>query len=185
MVVSSLPGQLITMPDANSLRLRIATPADAPLLRQWDEQPHVIAADPNDDWDWEVELNRTPHWREQWIAELADRPIGFVQIIDPALEESHYWGKVPANLRAIDIWIGDVENLGQGYGTTMMQLALARCFANQSVIAVLVDPLTSNSRAHRFYQRLGFKFLEHRRFGEDDCSVYQLNRADWAGASKV
>jgi len=75
------------------LHLRCATAADLALLRHWDEQPHVTASDPNDDWGWEVELDR-------------GRPIGFVQIIDPAREESHYWGDVPKDLRAIDIWIG-------------------------------------------------------------------------------
>ncbi|PSR19167.1 GNAT family N-acetyltransferase [filamentous cyanobacterium CCP3] len=162
-----------------SITLRAASLADAPLLRHWDEQPHVIAADPNDDWAWETELGYTPDWREQLIAELAGRPIGFIQIIDPAREDSHYWGDVSANLRAIDIWIGAAADLGQGYGTTMMKLALARCFADPAVTAVLIDPLTSNTRAHRFYERLGFTFLEHRRFGEDDCSVHRLNRADW------
>jgi aminoglycoside 6'-N-acetyltransferase len=169
------------MPDSSALALRVATPADAVLLRHWDEQPHVIAADPNDDWHWESELNRTPSWREQLIAELGGRPIGFIQIIDPAQEDSHYWGDVSADLRAIDIWIGEAADLGQGYGTAMMRLAIDRCFADPSVMAVLVDPLANNVRAHRFYQRLGFKFWEHRRFGSDDCHVYRLDRATWQG----
>ncbi|CAA9572700.1 Acetyltransferase, GNAT family [uncultured Synechococcales cyanobacterium] len=161
------------------LHLGSATAADLALLRHWDEQPHVITSDPNDDWNWEVELDRTPDWREQLIAEIDARPIGFVQIIDPAREESHYWGNVPADLRAIDIWIGEETDLGKGYGTQMMQLALARCFADPAVMAVLIDPLASNTRAHRFYERLGFQFVEHRRFGKDNCCVYRLNRADW------
>lgn len=33
-----------------TIRLRPATPADVPLLRRWDEQPHVVSSDPNDDW---------------------------------------------------------------------------------------------------------------------------------------
>ncbi|MBE9157234.1 acetyltransferase [Nodosilinea sp. LEGE 06152] len=168
-----------------SINLRAATPADAPLLRHWDEQPHVIAADPNDDWAWETELGYNPNWREQLIAELTGRPIGFIQIIDPAREDSHYWGDVPAHLRAIDIWIGEAADLGQGYGTTMMQLALARCFADPSVTAVLIDPLASNTRARRFYERIGFTFVEHRRFGEDDCAVYRLDRANWASLNPV
>ncbi|WP_407676151.1 N-acetyltransferase [Planktothrix mougeotii] len=44
---------------------------------------------------------------------------------------------------------------------------------------MLVDPLANNTRAHRFYERLGFKFVESRRFGDDDCFVYCLNREDW------
>lgn len=162
------------------MNLRFATTSDLALLRHWDEQPHVIASDPNDDWGWAVELDRTPDWREQLIAELDSRPIGFIQIIDPAREESHYWGDVPLNLRAVDIWIGEETDLGKGYGTTMMQLALARCFADPAVTAVLVDPLVSNTRAHHFYERLGFQFVEPRRFGDDDCYVYRLERADWS-----
>lgn len=174
-----------TMTESSTITLRPATLSDVGLLRSWDEQPQVVAADPNDDWSWEVELARTPTWREQLVAELNDRPIGFIQIIDPAQEDSHYWGDVPANLRAIDIWIGEAAELGKGYGTTMMRLALARCFADPLVTTVLIDPLTNNTRAHRFYERLGFKFLEHRRFGDDDCSVYRLDRADWAHATPV
>lgn len=155
------------------------TSADLDLLQYWDEQPHVIASDPNDDWHWEEELDRTPDWQEQLIAEIDGRAIGFIQIIDPAREESHYWGDVAANLRAIDNWIGAETDLGKGYGTQMMQLALTRCFADPSVTAVLVDPLVSNTRVHRFYERLGFRCVERRQFGDDDCFVHRLNRENW------
>ena len=160
------------------IALRPATSDDLELLRHWDEQPHVIAAGA-DDWGWEEELARSPDWREQLIAELDGRPIGFIQIIDPAREESHYWGEIPHNLRAIDIWIGEASDLGKGYGTQMMQLTLARCFAEPAVTAVLIDPLVSNTRAHRFYERLGFQQIERRQFGDDDCFVYRLSRRNW------
>jgi aminoglycoside 6'-N-acetyltransferase len=154
-----------TESDDMLISLRSATSADLNLLQHWDEQPHVIDSD--------------PEWREQLIAELNGRPIGFIQIIDPALEESHYWGDAPANLRAIDIWIGEATDLGKGYGTQMMQIALARCFADPLVTAVLIDPLSTNVRAHRFYQRLGFQVVDRRQFGEDDCLVHCLKREDW------
>ncbi|NJO43185.1 MAG: acetyltransferase [Cyanobacteria bacterium CRU_2_1] len=162
-----------------TMNLRPATSADLALLQHWDEQPHVIASDPNDDWHWEVELDRAPDWREQLIAEIEGRPIGFIQIIDPAREESHYWGDIAVNLRAIDIWIGEEIDLGKGYGTKMMQLALSRCFTDPTVTAVLVDPLVSNARVHRFYERFGFQCVDRRQFGDDDCFVYRLNREDW------
>lgn len=160
---------------------RTASPADLALLRHWDEQPHVIAADPNDDWEWETELGRSPDWREQLIAEADGRPVGFVQIIDPAREESHYWGRVPPGLRALDIWIGEAADLGRGYGTAMMRLAIDRAFADARVDAILVDPLARNTRVHRFYERLGFRFVEQRLFGDDNCRVYRLDRSDWSG----
>ncbi|MBC7831838.1 MAG: GNAT family N-acetyltransferase, partial [Hyphomicrobium sp.] len=67
-----------------------------------------------------------------------------------------------------------------GFGSDMMRLALERCFADAAVTAVLVDPLAANERAHRFYERFGFRRIERRFFGADDCFVYRLARADWA-----
>ncbi|NIJ54777.1 GNAT family N-acetyltransferase [Dyadobacter arcticus] len=163
------------------ITLRPATLDDLALLQHWDEQPHSIASDPNDDWVWETELPKTPEWREQLIAELEGRPIGFIQIIDPALEETHYWGDISNNLRAIDIWIGESEDLGKGYGTIMMQLALDRCFTDKAVTAVIIDPLESNFRARKFYEKLGFRFVENRIFDLDHCAVYQIDREYWKG----
>ena len=162
------------------MRLRRATPADQPLLEYWDTKPHVIAATGDDDYDdWAAELSIDADWFEMFIAELDGRPIGLVQIIDPAEEETHYWGDVEPNLRAIDIWIGEESDLGRGYGTAMMRLAFERCFANPAMTAILIDPLARNERAIRFYKRLGFREVERRMFGNDDCLVLRLERAAW------
>lgn len=159
------------------ITLRPATLNDLQLLQYWDTQPHVIDSDPDDDWNWAIELPRNPNWREQLIAELHHQPIGFVQIIDPYHEETHYWGDVEPHKRAIDIWIGEEQHLGKGYGTQMMQLAITRCFQQPEVTGILIDPLKTNTRAHRFYERLGFVFLEERDFYGKPCFVYELKRA--------
>lgn len=168
-----------------TVTLRPATLADLPVLQAWDKEPHVIAAGgDDDDIDWAYELPRKLDWRWNLMAELADpggtvRPIGIVQIIDPAREESHYWGDCGAGLRAIDVWIGAAADLGRGYGKAMMALAHAFCFADPSVSAILIDPLASNTRAQRFYARLGYQIVGPRRFGDDDCLVMRLSRTDW------
>lgn len=168
--------------DSEAMRLRRATLADLPILRSWDEAPHVIAASGDDDgFDWPAEVARNADWQEILIGEVDGRPIGVIQIIDPAREETHYWGEIEPDLRAIDIWIGAAADLGKGYGTEIMRLALDRCFAAPAVVAVIIDPLASNRRAIRFYERLGFRFVEMRRFGSDDCCIYRLERADWRG----
>lgn len=161
------------------MRLRSATLDDVGLLRRWDAAPHIIAAKGTEDWGWERELARDYDWREQLIAEVDDAPIGFIQIIDPAREDSHYWGDCPDGLRAIDIWIGEGAHVGRGLGTEMMRMAIERCFSDAAVNAILIDPAVSNAGARRFYERLRFRFVEHRRFGDDDCAVYRLERGDW------
>ncbi len=162
------------------MKLRLATLTDAPTIEAWDREPHVIAASGADPmYDWRAELPRPVPWREFLIAEVDGRPIGMMQIIDPEQEESHYWGEIAPNLRAIDIWIGAAADLGQGYGTEMMRLAIARCFAAPEVTAILIDPLVTNTRAHRFYERLSFRRIDRRMFEEDNCYVYRLDRGDW------
>ena len=157
--------------------LRLAGPGDADLLKDWDSRPHVKSARGADDQvDWKTELSRQPDWQELLIAETDNRPVGFMQIIDPEKEESHYWGDTGPGLRAIDIWIGEESDLGRGYGTQMMQLAIKRCFKNTGVTAILVDPLVVNRDAQRFYRRLGFKPVERRVFGNDECLVMRLDR---------
>ncbi|MEM7427943.1 MAG: GNAT family N-acetyltransferase [Pseudomonadota bacterium] len=165
--------------------MRKATLDDLALLQYWDGKPHVISAGGDGDWfDWPKELAVDPPWREMLIAESEGRPIGIVQIIDPAEEDTRYWGDVEPDLRAIDIWIGEESDLGRGYGTQMMTLALARCFAPPEVSAVLIDPLMSNKRAQNFYRRMGFEDAGPRVFDADECLVMRISRQRWASLSE-
>jgi len=163
------------------IELRPATIDDLELLEYWDTKQHVIDSDPDDDWNWAEELKRNPTWREQLVAELNGEPIGFIQIIDPYLEESNYWGEVAQNKRAIDIWIGEESNLNKGYGTIMMKLAITRCFESNNVDSILIDPLKTNVKAHRFYERLGFEYVDERVFGQSVCYVYELKSSMFHG----
>lgn len=174
------------------LTLRPATEADIPVLKAWDREPHVISATTDDEdaeeafegttWEHEIALQSDVY--RYFIAELDGRPIGAMQICDPHLEPTHYWGEIEPNLRALDIWIGPAEMLGKGYGEQMMRQAIALCFADAEVEAIVIDPLASNTRAHKFYQRLGFKAQGRRLFhDEDDCLVMRLARADWEAAN--
>ena len=179
------------LPAPSAVRLRPATVEDADLLAGWDREPHVIACstdDPDADIafggiEWREEIEAASEVSFHLIAEVAGRPIGVMQIIDPRLEPTHYWGEIEPNLRALDIWIGPPDALGHGHGTRMMTLAINDCFADPKVTAIVIDPLASNVDAHRFYQRLGFRPVERRMFGPDDCLVHRLKRAAWEARS--
>ena len=160
--------------------LRRATLDDARLLKDWRTRPHVQAGFGDEEPpDWWEELSINEDWHDPVIAEIDGRPVGYMEIIDPAREATHYWGEVEDNLRAIDIFVADEADLGKGYGTAMMRLALARCFAAPDVAAVVIDPLVSNNRAIRFYERLGFRHDGVRDFDGNACAVMRLTRADW------
>jgi aminoglycoside 6'-N-acetyltransferase len=173
------------------LILRLATHADIPMLERWDTDPTVIAATTDDpdasiafgednDWNENIDLYQPGVW-EYWIAELDGRPVGAMQMCDPHREPTHYWGEIEPKLRALDIWIGEPDARGQGVGAEMMRQGVERAFSDPSVTAIIIDPLASNTRAHAFYQRIGFVPTRRQSFeeGEDDCLVHKLARAAW------
>jgi len=179
--------------DTLNIRLRPAILADARLLDQWDEQPHVVAATSDDPLHeevhgedcWRREVSGcVPGVSEYWIAELEDagghrRPIGVMQMVDPHLEPTHYWGEIEPNLRALDIWIGEATDLGKGYGEVMMRQAFGRCFVDPAVVAIILDPLASNLRAQKFYERLGFRPTHTQTFDDGtECQIMRFTRVD-------
>lgn len=178
-------GNPLSMPDV--VILRAATVADAAVLASWERFSHIVSATTDDpdqglafgDMDWAEELAVATPDSFYWIAEVDGRPIGAMQTIDPHTEPTRYWGEIEPGLRALDIWIGPADALGRGYGTQMMALALEACFTDPTVRAVVIDPLASNTDAHRFYARQGFRPEGRRCFGSDDCLVHRLTRQDW------
>lgn len=181
---------LVVKTSSGALTIRQATLQDVPHFKRWDRDPDVIACSSDDPETEEAfggiaraeEIDESSAISCYYIAELDGRPIGAMQVIDPHLEPTHYWDEIAPNLRAIDIWIGAPEDRNRGLGTAMMRGVIDRCFAD-GVDAIVIDPLGSNTRAHRFYERLGFRFVERRSFGDDECLVYRLNSADWRQGS--
>lgn len=159
-----------------SIRLRPATLADVALLSQWDEDPGVLSGVPHEGRDWSADLAEIPSWRDPLIAEEDGRPVGFVDLMDPHRDTERYWGDAPPGLIALDIWIGAAEDRSRGLGGEIMRQAIARSFASTEVTAIVIDPLATNVRAIRFYERLGFLSVERRMFGDDDCLVMRLGR---------
>lgn len=164
------------------MTLRAAAVADVPVLAAWARRPHVIRATSDDPAstaafdrvDWAAEVASA--WSDLLIAEVDGRPIGMLQIAAPALDPDAYWGEIGPGERSLDIWIGETDMLGQGFGTEMMRLAIERCFADPAAEAIVIDPLASNVDAIRFYRRLGFTDVGPRRFDDDQCLVMRLAR---------
>lgn len=164
--------------------LRPARLDDAVFLERWDRDADVTAAHGAEaqeaeiwrDEDWRAEIAAAPLWRRILIGEENGRPVGVIVDIDPALEETHYWGDCGPGFRAFDTWIGEAKDRGRGLGAAMMRQGLALAFADPAVKAVVIDPIVSNVRAIRFYERCGFRTVEERVFSGDLCLVMRCDR---------
>ena len=91
-VALSKSGCRTTIGTMTELGIRAATPADAALLARWNELPHVRAAVSDDgvrgfDCDWAEELQPRDDGGAYFVAEADGRPIGAMQIIDPAEQD--------------------------------------------------------------------------------------------------
>ncbi len=159
------------------IELRPMRVADIDLLVEWDEDPDVASAlgGRSADWfDWPTELGRDVAWRELLIAEVEGRPVGFVQLLDAARDESHYWGDVEPGTWALDIWIGAPGDRGRGLGAQVMRAAMTRLVEHHGAESVMIDPQVDNRRAIAFYTRLGFRSLGERVFGDHTCLVMRI-----------
>lgn len=161
----------------SQISMRPARLSDAACLRAWDQLPHIKALQGDDEWwDWPTELASDEPWRDMYIAEYDGTAFGFVQIMRTDTDPNQYWGPLDSTNRAIDIWIGPTDHLGRGFGTQMMSWAIAQCFADETVQTIWIDPHFDHLRAHRFYQRFGFRPVEERMMGQTRTLVHKLNR---------
>lgn len=146
------------------------------LLLAWLETPHVKA------W-WDQDVSWTPELIEEkygtyvegykeeegirkpmsaFIISLGKKLIGYIQLYnayDFPREDGLSLEGLPRSLAAIDIFIGDPDSVGKGYGS-----AVLRQFLDEQVLskyeACFVDPDTSNIAAVKAYEKAGFKTVK-------------------------
>jgi aminoglycoside 6'-N-acetyltransferase len=175
MAASTDPLQSVTM------ILRPATPDDLPLLRAWDNREHVVkAAGAGAATDWAAALQADRHdGMEILIACDRDRPLGAVTLLRTGADTTEFWHAETPGRRAVDLWVGEAADLGQGHGRAMLRLALARSFAARGVEVVLAAPLARNMGARTFLLRQGFTERGRRVHGHDVRIIYRMPRHGW------
>ena len=142
-----------------------------PLLLAWLKQPHVKA------W-WDAEVTWTPALIQEkygtyvkgykvengeakkidaYIIYTDEVPSGYIQIYNAYdFARSAPLIGLPESLAAFDIFIGEKEYLGKGFGSQALQLFL-ETFYQHSYAYVFADPEIGNSGAIKAYEKAGFK----------------------------
>lgn len=150
-----------TMPDTQAhFHFRPLTELDLRMLTEWCSLDHVV------EW-WggprsvasleEVHEKYLPRlgWDSPvkcYIAELDDRPIGFIQSYAATSCEGGWWeGELDPGVYGIDQFLADGNSLGQGLATRMITAFTHNLLADPSVTRVQVDPSPQNARAIRCY----------------------------------
>lgn len=160
-----LAGQTVT--------LRPVGMADLPLLQVWDADPAIIALmgrrfDEQAPEDWFRSLRSRRSCRA-WIVEAAGRSVGEIELAQIN------WRNGTAEIR---ICIGEKDCWGQGLGKEAMLNSLSYAFEALSLKTIYLRVFSTNDRAIRLYERLGFRkeaILEPSSRRQDPAPVVLMN----------
>lgn len=104
------------------------------------------------------------------IFEWEGRPIGYVQFYPVDDDGEVYYNCGPGPLTyGVDLLIGEPEFWGRGIGTALLKLVVAHITGELGAGRVVIDPVVTNVRAIRSYEKCGFlkvKVLPDHEFAE-------------------
>lgn len=134
-------------------------PADRPLVRRWLAMPHVRVwwGDPDGE---ETNIFEEP-WTgpvDQMIVALEDRPIGYIQSYDVAIDGAGAFEGQPPGTRGVDQFLGEPDLVGRGLGSGFVAAWTDHLFAIGAP-RVVTDPDPLNLAARRAYAKAGFREL--------------------------
>lgn len=146
------------------LSFRPIEEADFPLLYQWVHTPHVKKWWYPDalEWDLFVEKYRKKlHSDSQWgfIVYCGIHPIGYIQYYDASKIADAFGNCDPVGTYGMDLYIGDLEFIGKGYGTQILREFMKKITEERSVTKFVIDPHAANRAAIKTYEKVGFKRL--------------------------
>lgn len=169
----------VTYMDREGLRVRRLedVPADVSLLARWLSDPRVLEFyegrdNPHDErkvrdvfYGGKADSTEVP-----CIFEWEGQPVGYVQFYPVDTEGEAYYDCGPGPLTyGVDLFIGEPEYWGRGIGTALLRLVIAYLVDECGAGRVVIDPVVTNVRAIRSYEKCGFrkvKVLPRHEFAE-------------------
>ncbi len=147
-----------------------------PLLHQWMNTPHVIKWwGENRSWSLEditkkyetyvlgykiIDQLKAPIFG--FIIRINNAPVGYIQYYnayDFPREQGYKLKNLPKSMTAIDLYIGDVNFIGKGYGEKIINHFLTE-YVWRSFDSCMVDPDLDNLDAVRTYEKCSFKAID-------------------------
>lgn len=135
---------------------------DLPLLFSWFCQPYVAQLWPEPKIWAEFETKWSEHYNRdhKFIAYLDNTPFAYIQYYHVTDEDRAKFHAefIPEPSIGCDLFIGDPDYLGKGYGTELIKQFIEYAkHLEPTCKAVLIDPASDNYRAIACYKKVGFE----------------------------
>jgi RimJ/RimL family protein N-acetyltransferase len=104
-----------------------------------------------------------------YIIIIDGKAVGYIQSYDVVV--GNVWQELENEAEGtvgFDLFIGEEDYVGKGYGTAVVTEFADKLFAPVGVRKIIVDPFADDKRAIRCYEKAGFTFA---RMGVDDVGT--------------
>ncbi|MDF2628966.1 MAG: family N-acetyltransferase [Symbiobacteriaceae bacterium] len=153
------------------------TPEDVAVMAKWLSDPRVLEFyegrdNPHDEQKIREEFIEGNAGSEETLCifEWEGRPVGYVQFYPVVGEDLGNYECEPGPLTyGVDLFIGEPEFWGRSIGTALLRLVLEHLVHGCGAGRVVIDPVVTNARAIRSYEKCGFrkvKVLPRHEFAE-------------------
>jgi [ribosomal protein S5]-alanine N-acetyltransferase len=137
---------------------------------EWSKKPHIKHTWPFEEYgssarDYILKKIKGDGYDYPFFILIEEKPIGYIQYCDlfayrnVCKDLKGVLQNEPEGTYCIDLFIGDENFLGQGYGTQIMQEFCNMLFSKPEVKRIVIDPWVENDNAIRCYEKIGFKYL--------------------------
>lgn len=147
---------------SNSISFKPIKESDLPQLYTWVHTEHVKKWWYPDALSWpefHAKYLKKIHSNSVWgyLIQVDDTPIGFIQYYDASKNPDDFGNVDPEGTFGMDLYIGDTNFIGKGYGTRVLSKFIASIKEKHNVTKFIIDPHAENSAAIRTYEKVGFK----------------------------
>ncbi len=135
--------------------------SDIKQIYDWIQQPHVKKwwQDPEnwDEFKQKFEDKLQSQYRACFVIYIENEPIGYIQTYQA--NRFFEWLHQPEGTYGMDLFIGDSDFIGKGYGTQIVSKFVKELFKWPQVARIIINPDINNIAAVRAYEKAGFKKL--------------------------
>ncbi len=154
---------------------------DLPLLHKWLNSAHVHEFYDKDKENTieAVEKRYAPKIKGEkptdcYFVLYENKPVGYIQkyFVNDWQELGDFLD-YDETVVSIDLFIGDPDFMGKGFGSVMISEFLNKVvFADPSITTCMIGPEPSNKRAIKAYQKVGFRHVQTLRIGDESEDTY-------------
>jgi RimJ/RimL family protein N-acetyltransferase len=151
--------------NAHTFNFKPLAESDLPFLFEWFAQPYIAQLWKEPDWRTFQEKYRKRISSNDifpFVAYIDDKPIAYIKYHHVKDDDRALFPNVeiPAFSIGLDLFIGNPNYLGKGYGTHLVKEFIQ--FVQKiepHCTTIIIDPAVDNHRAIRCYEKVGFKIV--------------------------